>query len=263
MIPPLPRYLYKFRSLVGEQRGFTRDIIEHRRLYWPMPAQFNDPFDCAPVVVIQGSVLKRESYIRKMVRQEAPHLPKYRRKQLVKLGLSRPIRETELLMADTQQQIRREIGVCSFSESFDHILMWAHYADAHRGICLRFNVRLAGPRFALAFPVTYSPERPVINMVEKRPKALMEQVLLTKADFWQYEREWRLFDHVRGPGLYEFPPPALDGIIFGAAISAEDREEVTSWASAAKLRSELLQARLDDQLFKLRVDKIDHQAVRT
>lgn len=35
--------------------------------------------------------------------------------------------------------LRPEGGFISFSERFDNSLMWAHYADSHRGVCLEFT----------------------------------------------------------------------------------------------------------------------------
>jgi hypothetical protein len=40
--------LYKLKSLTGESRDHTLDIIENSRIYFSSPEQFNDPFDCAP-----------------------------------------------------------------------------------------------------------------------------------------------------------------------------------------------------------------------
>ena len=31
------------------------------------------------------------------------------------------------------------IGMCAFSEVFNHELMWAHYADQFRGICITYD----------------------------------------------------------------------------------------------------------------------------
>lgn len=49
-----------------------------------------------------------------------------------------------------EESKREEGGFISFSSRFDNPLMWAHYADAHKGICLQFdfpvdsNGRLSG-----------------------------------------------------------------------------------------------------------------------
>src|ERR1019366_7626025 len=37
---------------------------------------------------------------------------------------------------------KARIGVCSFSEVYDHELMWAHYADQFQGICVAYSLTL-------------------------------------------------------------------------------------------------------------------------
>src|ERR1700751_5625042 len=37
---------------------------------------------------------------------------------------------------------KARIGICSFSEVHDNELMWAHYADHFKGICIAYSMRL-------------------------------------------------------------------------------------------------------------------------
>jgi hypothetical protein len=39
-----------------------------------------------------------------------------------------------------RQTLSRDTGLLCFSESWDHLLMWSHYANKHQGICLGFDV---------------------------------------------------------------------------------------------------------------------------
>ena len=38
----------------GEAREHTLDVIEHSRVYFSSPTEFNDPFDCFPRLEIRG-----------------------------------------------------------------------------------------------------------------------------------------------------------------------------------------------------------------
>ena len=40
---------------------------------------------------------------------------------------------------DKVQTDLRNVGVCSFSLELTNTLMWSHYADEHRGICLTYS----------------------------------------------------------------------------------------------------------------------------
>jgi hypothetical protein len=76
--------------------------------------------------------------------------------------------------------------------------------------------------------------------------------LLTKADFWAYEEEWRIIKYPPSqPGLKAFPADSLDGIILGAKISASDRAEVSEWARRKNRDIDLLEAIFDDKDYRL------------
>jgi hypothetical protein len=77
--------------------------------------------------------------------------------------------------------------------------------------------------------VKYQRERPTINLVKDSPNELVEKALLTKADYWSYEEEWRVVDHESGSGVQVFPPQFLDQVIFGANVSRDDAEMVEGW----------------------------------
>ena len=79
----------------------------------------------------------------------------------------------------------------------------------------------------------------------------MNKALLTKADFWAYEQEWRIIEHDKGPGAHIYPPSLLDGIILGARICPENRAKVLSWVSSRATKIEVLQARFHADLFRV------------
>lgn len=105
--------------------------------------------------------------------------------ELLAYDLSDADRRRALLRA--RDQINKR-GVLCFSRRWSSPLLWAHYADKHRGICLGFDV----PR---------SPEHLIeVDYVEARlpfPERLDEQVALqwlrTKFVDWKYEDEVRVF----------------------------------------------------------------------
>ena len=84
------------------------------------------------------------------------------------------------------------LGFLCFSRTWKNPLMWSHYADRHRGICLGFDVSDEHCQ-----PVTYSKERPKIapqctrSGVELSQEKIIEW-LQTKYDGWKYEDEIRV-----------------------------------------------------------------------
>lgn len=94
-----------------------------------------------------------------------------------------------------QSSIAKKMGLICFSDNWRSPVMWAHYADKHRGICLGFDVPDEGPESALK-RVDYSPERLklTLNMQEDFRGInhdVIRAVLCTKSAEWAYEREWR------------------------------------------------------------------------
>jgi hypothetical protein len=85
-------------------------------------------------------------------------------------------------------------GVLCFSDNWRSPVMWAHYAEKHRGICLGFDV--GKDDSSLVCQVEYNPKRVKFLLDrEKESYGLDEHfvrtLIYTKAQEWSYEREWR------------------------------------------------------------------------
>jgi Protein of unknown function (DUF2971) len=121
----------------------------------------------------------------------------------------------------------RSIGMLCTTRAWESPVMWAHYGDRHRGVCLGFDITDAE-----VHQVRYSPERLTgllkhigggAHMLEKQFKA----ILTTKFKDWEYEREWRLFaslsdrDPVDGKYYLNFEPHiTLREVILGSRCEA-------------------------------------------
>lgn len=260
----LPTHFYKYRSLRGDELNRTLDIIENNRLFWSSPLDFNDPFDCVPVYSMEGSALKKEYALRKIYREHIPGLTKVELRPLVEAAKRLSLSEFKSRMAEGQREWLAETAVCCLSTVPDNILMWTHYADAHSGICLRFRPlsqesELVTERlmhFEYALPVQYTDKRPIINVLKRSPEESLNYALLTKADFWGYENEWRMIGYRQGPGYRDFPPACLDGVIFGARVSAGTRKIVLERLAKRDVSVEMLNAEFDGDHFKLNLSAV-------
>jgi hypothetical protein len=107
-------------------------------------------------------------------------------------------------------------------------------------------------------PVKYSKDRPVITVGgEDSDVVLYQKALLTKAEFWQYENEWRFSDYKGGRGLREIPADALTGIILGAKISDKNEKMVRGWIADRSAAIELKRAKFDEEHFRLNLIQAD------
>ena len=87
--------------------------------------------------------------------------------------------------------VSRDNGIISFSGNWHQPLMWAHYADSHKGIALGFEI----PNSLLS-KITYIENRikPESDVDDSKAsmQRLVHQLLRTKHKEWSYEDEYRL-----------------------------------------------------------------------
>ncbi|GGB03392.1 DUF2971 domain-containing protein [Allosediminivita pacifica] len=87
--------------------------------------------------------------------------------------------------------VTEDNGIISFSSNWSQPLMWAHYADSHKGVALGFEI----PE-RLLFKIDYVENRikPTMDVDHSRAsmKILVQKLLRTKHSEWSYEKEFRL-----------------------------------------------------------------------
>lgn len=88
--------------------------------------------------------------------------------------------------------IDKVLGIISFSECVDNVLMWSHYARKHMGFALELDVEEK-----LLTRVKYSSEAPMVfpnSRSDNNPYYINAayDILRTKALDWAYEKEWRM-----------------------------------------------------------------------
>ncbi len=89
------------------------------------------------------------------------------------------------------------MGVLSLSEDPKNILMWAHYADDHHGICIEFErseLNSLG-RDDVTRPVKYLigyPRVKALDFITKKAGSVTRKMLWSKSRDWAYEKEWRM-----------------------------------------------------------------------
>ncbi|WP_449415575.1 DUF2971 domain-containing protein [Ochrobactrum teleogrylli] len=116
--------------------------------------------------------------------------------------LNDPFEFLPLKLADTaarkgMRKIKKfadaELGIICFTKSWEHPMMWSHYADRHRGLCLGFDIVNSHP----VIPVEYKPDllRPNDLKIEHFDQLRITDVMRTwfvKYEAWQYEAERRM-----------------------------------------------------------------------
>jgi hypothetical protein len=249
-----PRMLWRYRSTDEHQ---LKDLFEYSRCYFSSPSDLNDPFDCTPALRsptsadLLGYVLRRGQRHFNSVDSSKRRLLK---REVRKRQQSPAFREAAL-----EHAIAR-YGVLCLSEAPDSLLMWAHYADNHKGFCVGFDC--SNPEampIGLAMQVEYVAERPQVNpltLYQEDPGDLVRQCFLIKSRHWEYEREWRLITD-GGIGHHSFDRHLLRRVHLGCNMSDQDRDallgRLRDWPDS--LRPEVYRVRLHRQRFELELDR--------
>lgn len=130
-------------------------------------------------------------------------------------------RETTLIdaWAQKKEQVISSLGVVCFSESSSNILMWSHYADSHKGICLVYDSEkrpIKNWKKYKFHKIKYDVNRQIDILTVGFENAFFA-LLTTKSIDWVYEKEHRLIS-IRGPGYQKAQMGSLKGIILGPRI---------------------------------------------
>jgi hypothetical protein len=232
----LPDFLYKFRKVDLEKPGRLEDIIIRSNLFLSSPTSFNDPFDMKPLATAEGDVA---SLLNKIDSLPAPSAKAKRdakkraRTVWQEQGIDGIAREFKI--EEVVQSLFADTGVFCFStigrkSSRDtgprNTLMWSHYGDSHRGICLQFQVSKDPRILRNLVRVSYTDNYPTINWLSSKHHEECLSAATNKHSKWSYEHEWRYVRLNSANTKVQFSPCFLAGIILGAKVDEATITEI-------------------------------------
>lgn len=205
---PYPKTIYKYSRITE----FLFQHLTNAELWFSNPQDFNDPYDC-------NVGFNQRKYTEEEIRgfwkleikdSEGNQIADDKKEQrinewladqsLIDKFLSKPIRD-----------LLQEKGVTCFTTKNDSILMWSHYADSHKGVCIGYSPEILKKTFYQHEWVTYGKEFPSTNMLNM--STFIGTTMCFKSDSWEYEDEIRFFQKYKGS--YSFPKEAVKEVIFG------------------------------------------------
>ena len=130
------------------------------------------------------------------------------------LGADLSNREFRRALKDTKVEISKSKGLLCFSEAWKNPVLWGHYADKHKGLCLGFEVPDDTIKKIEYLDSRFSPQRTL-------DEEFMKKLLFTKFKHWEYEQEYRIYtrlkEHIGGIYYSEFSDQLrLKRVIVGA-----------------------------------------------
>lgn len=240
-----PSNLYKYLSFNEN----TMESLTLHKAYFSDPINFNDPLDCKPTIsidvdddalekVVCGLIKKRSekefSILAKKLRMKEEAIAQ-RVGLLSETEVKRFLKDVNYYSTDPEindpikykrdrykQTIEQEVlnvfrrGILCLSKKFDSPLMWSHYANNHKGLCVEYDMEYSGKNKAKK--IIYGGSRELkVSLIEKWlnqgvvPEEIENVCLLTKSKEWSYESEWRLFGPIGISGV----EAKIKSIIFG------------------------------------------------
>jgi hypothetical protein len=184
------------------------DIIANEKICFTPPERFNDLLDVRPRVLPvtdRAFLRQREKEAQKMFINSLPpdKRPKTKkeRKRFIRQYASGGVQYIQGQSGELAAKWERELqgvisqhfGVLCFSETRDEPLMWAHYAEEHRGLVIEFDTSHEGfMDLGQLCKVEYLAGRPVYDPA-KGAMGFWRQ----KEARWAYEGEWRIARELR------------------------------------------------------------------
>jgi len=108
------------------------------------------------------------------------------------LGTDLSNQELRTAFVEMKNALDKNHGLLCFSKRWRNPVLWSHYSDGHRGLCLGFDVP-----DELLMGVTYSGKRTTSEKLFSKDQSVrereMNRLLSTKFSHWRYENEVRCF----------------------------------------------------------------------
>lgn len=210
-------------SIGFKYRPINKRLIESLitgEVYFSSPEQLNDPFDC-------------QIDIKKSLNTAINKVQGNQKKALLSIQ-----QKLDNIFSEVEKDIKT-FGVWSCSLELENSLMWSHYGDEHRGICLAYKLpdqfvdHTLGEVIGI-HPVEYKKD-PITNWFIDNSKingeppplddfitSLIVKLLISKDGCWKLEKEGRVISKTQG--LKEIGKPALQQVCFGLRTSESDRK---------------------------------------
>ena len=222
--------IYKYRPLNED----TYNTLEENHLWFAAPSEFNDTFDCQIPLASDSSPEDITDYF-VAFGHDRSHIEKILNAQRI------PV-EDLLRELHSQPNFADEyVRICCFSKRNDIKLMWSHYADKYKGVCLGFDPS-KDPKMFAGLPVEYidGTEFPRLDIFSD-PHAFLK-LILTKSSDWAHEEEVRVWKTREGSKqLYNFKPESLTHIIFGNKTPREHIDRVLEVVDGCTIKLQKVQ----------------------
>jgi hypothetical protein len=255
------------------------DLLSNKHLYHCLPSEFNDPFDCKPLISIKYSSGDDDATWRNLLYYYAKMSDTVHNNcgssdselwreadEAFAGGLHRNRSWLNENVIGELKSLGTRIRVCCFAKSARHMMMWAHYANNHRGLVFIFRKSELHDKTSGEFrgrDVTYDSEALKVDdfvracesyFKDKDYWPMADIIYAKKTKHWAGEDEVRFFSERDRPYL-KFNESALYGIVFGAECPECIIRKVLIALDSWRIRPRLFKASILKSTRKLWIER--------
>lgn len=169
--------LFKYYTL----NDYTLNVLKENSLYFNLKSNFNDPFDLNINLTISKDKFQN------LLVNHSEAIDKLTSENIMKLCYW------------SERLTLQKFGIFCCCKSCNDILMWSHYANNHKGICIEYTddlinaIKDSYSPYDLAIfcgDIIYDDERKDLNNMIKDNDGTP---IFKKAKCWAYEKEYRIY----------------------------------------------------------------------
>jgi len=280
MMKKVPQHLYLY---MRNRLDRILDVLLNQRIYFSDPSKFNDPFDCAfgiqfpnPGKLTSKDEADWKEYLIHIGTEGpdslAPEVSAKKAEQFLKDGKHKNIGIIQEFRKEVRAAIKalgKVMGVLCLSSNPKSAMMWAHYADNHRGIVFKFNTDYMYDKRTnerRCFHVDYEDNFPTLAeylyayRASKKGDVIAPNKLFfcRKSKDWERESEWRFFSEP-ADSLIPFEPSMLDGVIFGWKMEKNIKSILKSCLSSCKRHTKIYSAKPSIDKFEMEIQEYSNK----
>lgn len=184
--------LYKYCDRPGIE------ILRTLELKLPYISQVNDPLECLPFIYCpDDKSAMKEQWLRTFNRNHINPPVNWEQKLNEQFEKGEIQKELVEGARESLRALNRKSCLLSVSKTAQNPVMWAHYADKHKGFVIGIDFNNVFPdtnkeRGILMKAVSYSENRHKMNILsEAEHEELLRKTVSTKSIGWGYEKEYR------------------------------------------------------------------------
>lgn len=241
------KVFYKYIDINGGIK-----MLENKTLKMSKATNFNDPFDLYEELL---DIDDCQSYTKNITNKYKESFNRKQRREI----LNKSVSEKKRHIKDMFGFIKNEIGICSLSADYDEILMWSHYANMHKGICVGVELDFLSllKKGIFFFPIVYVDnfEMKYFGATEEEKRFALYNWTKTKYKKWEYENEFRLvgfdFNLKNQTEFLQIDDTIIKEIYLGSKISKENKLTIKDLIKSYEITPKLFDIKLKKENFKL------------